>query len=81
MENLETIINEMMLDDEPVPLDLENVGTHDARMTHSDQETSNDMSYDDVCAIDWKGYQAHKRAGKKGPNGSGTWHRGKGGDE
>ena len=39
------------------------------------------MSYEDVCAIAWKGYKGGKGAGKKGPNGSGTWHRGKGADE
>ena len=54
MEKLEITINEMMADDGPVPLDLGNVGTHDAKMTHSDPETSNDMSYDDVCAIAWQ---------------------------
>ena len=48
---LEIIINEMMADDGPVPKDLVNVGTHDARTTHSDQDASNDMSYDDACAI------------------------------
>ena len=39
------------------------------------------MPYEDVCANAWKGYKAGKEAGKKGPNGSGTWHRGKGADE
>ena len=39
------------------------------------------MSYDDVCAIAGKGYKARKGAGKKGSNGSGPWHRGKGADE
>ena len=33
MEKLEIIINEMMADDGPVPLDLGNVGTHDAKAT------------------------------------------------
>ena len=55
MENLEIIIIEMMADDGPVPLDLGNVGTHDAKTTQSDSDKSNDMSYDDVCAIAWKG--------------------------
>ena len=50
-EKLEIIINEMMADDGPVPLDLEIVGPHDAKMTQSDLDTSNDMSYEDVCAI------------------------------
>ena len=81
MEKLEIIINEMMADDGPVPMDLGTVGTHDARTTQSDQDASNDMSYDDVCAIAWKGYKAGKGAGKKGPNGAGTWYRGKGADE
>ena len=37
-----------MADDEPVPMDLGSVGAHDARMTQSDQDASNDMSYGDV---------------------------------
>ena len=71
----------MMADDGPVPMDLGNVCTHDAKMTHSDSDTSNDMSYDDVCAIAWTGNKAGKRTGKKGPNGSGVWRRGEGADE
>ena len=39
------------------------------------------MSYEDVCAIAGKGYKAGKGAGKKGPTGSGPWHRGKRTDE
>ena len=66
MENLEIMINVTMADDGPVPMDLGNVGTHDAKTTPSDSDTSNDMSYDDVC-------EEYKGAGKKGPNGSGTW--------
>ena len=58
MEKLEIIINEMMAD---VPMGLGNVGTHDARTTQSDQDSSNDMSYEDVCAIAWKGYKAARR--------------------
>ena len=67
MEKLEIIINEIMADDGPVPLALENVGTHDARTTQSDQDTSNHMSYDDVYldAIAWKGYTDGKGAGLK----------------
>ena len=81
VEELEIIVNEMMADDGPVPMDLENVGTHDTKMTQNESDTSNDMSYEDVCAIAWKGYKAGKGAGNKGPNGSGTGHRGKGADE
>ena len=80
MEKLEIIVNEMMADDGPVPMDL-GIGTHDTKMTQNDSDTSNDMSYEDVCAIVWKGYKAGKGAGKKGPNGSGTWHRGKRSEE
>ena len=47
MQKLEIIINEMMADDGP-PMDLGNVGTHDARTTQNDQNAMNDMSYDDV---------------------------------
>ena len=50
MEKLEITINGMMADDGPVPIDLGNVGTHDATTTQSDQDASYDMSYDDVCA-------------------------------
>ena len=76
VEKLEIIINEMMADDGPMPMDLGNVGTHDARATQGDQDVSNDMSYDDVCAIAWEGYKVGKGAGKKGPNGAGSWYRG-----
>ena len=81
IEKLDIIINEMMADDGPVPMDLVSVGTHDARTTKSDQDASNDVSYDDVCAIAWRGDKAGRGAGKTGPNGAGTWHRGKGADE
>ena len=81
MEELEIIVNEMMADDGPVPMELRNNGTHDTKTTQNDSDTSNDMSYEDVCAIAWKGYKASKGAGKKGPSESGTWHRGKGADE
>ena len=54
MEKLEIIVNEMMADDGPVPMDLVNVGAYDAKTTQSDSDTSNDMSYEDVCAIAWK---------------------------
>ena len=43
-----------MADDCPLPMHLENVGTHDTKMTQGDSDTSNDMSYEDVCAIAWK---------------------------
>ena len=72
MEKLEIIINEMVADDGPVPMDLGNVGTHDARTTQSDQDARNHMSYDDVCANGWKGHKAGKVAGKKVPNEAGT---------
>ena len=78
MEKLEIIINEMMADCGPVPMDLGNVSGHDTKSRQGDSDT---MSYEDVCAIAWKGYKAGKGAGKKVPNGSGTWHRGKGADE
>ena len=70
MEKLEIIVNEMMADDGPTPMDLGNVAAYDAKTTQSDSDTSNDMSYEDACAIAWKGYKAGKGAGKKGPNGS-----------
>ena len=44
-------------------------------MMQGDQDMNNDMSYDDVCAIGWKGYKAGKGAGKKGPFGPGARHR------
>ena len=43
MEKLEININEMMADDGPVPMDLGNVGSHHAKKTQSDTDTSNDM--------------------------------------
>ena len=75
------MINERLADDRPVPMDLGNVSTHDARTTQSDRDASNDKSYDDVCAIAWKGYIDGRRADVKGPNGAGTWYRGEGVDE
>ena len=44
MEKFEIIVNEMMGDDGPVPMDLGNVGAYDAKTTQSDSDTSNDMS-------------------------------------
>ena len=55
MEKLEIIANEIMSDDGPTLMDLGNVGTHDAKMTQSDSDTSNGMSHEDVCAIASKG--------------------------
>ena len=78
MEKLEIIVNEMMADDGPIPMELGNVCAYDAKTAQSDSVMSNDMSHEDVCATARKGYKAGKGAGKKGPNGSGTWHRGKG---
>ena len=77
MEKLEIIINEMMADCGPVKIGL----GMSVRTTQGDQDASNDMSYDDVCAIAWKGYKSGERTGKKGPNEAGTWYRGKGADE
>ena len=62
-------------------MDLGYVGAYDAKTTQSNSDTSNDMSYEDVCAIAWKVYKAGKGTGKKGPSGLGVWHRGKGADE
>ena len=64
-----------MTDDGPIPMDLVNVGAYDAKATQNDSDVTNDMSHEDVRARVWKGYKAGKGAGKKGPNGSGTWHR------
>ena len=75
MEKLEIIINEMIADDGPVPMNLGNVSVHDTKSTQGDSDTSNDKSYEDVCAIGWKGYKAAKGAGKKGSKGSKPdWH-------
>ena len=65
MEKLEIIINKMMADEGPVPMDLVIVSGHDTKSTHGDSDTSNDMSYEDVCAIAWKGYRASKGVGKR----------------
>ena len=43
MEKLEIIINEMMADEGPTPMDLGNVVAYDAKTTQSDSDTSNDM--------------------------------------
>ena len=55
VEKVEIILNEMMTDDGPVPMDLGNVSGHDTKSTESDYDTSNDMSCEDVCAISWEG--------------------------
>ena len=81
MEKLEIIVIEMVADDGPVPMDLGNVGMHVGKSSQNDSDASNDMSHEEVCTIAWKVYKAGKGAGRKGPVGSGTWHRGKGGDE
>ena len=65
MDKLDFIVNEMMADDGPMTMDLGSVGAYDAKTTLSDLDTSNDMSYKDVCAIAWKGYKAGKEAGKR----------------
>ena len=39
---------------------------HDTKMTQNDSDTSNDMSYEDVCAIAWKGYKAGKGSRQEG---------------
>ena len=49
-------------------MDLGSVSGYDTKTTQGDSDTSNDMSYEDVCATAWKGYKARKGAGKKGPN-------------
>ena len=63
---LEIIVNEMMADEGPVPIDLGNVGTHDTKMTQNDFDTGNDMSYEDVCAIAWERIQGRQRSRQKG---------------
>ena len=71
MKKSEIIINEMMADDGPVPLDLGNVGMHDARMMQSDQDMNSDVSFDDMCAIAWKRKQSRQRSRQTG-QGRGT---------
>ena len=56
----------MMADDGPLPTDLGNFGTHDARTTKSDQDASNDISYDDVRVVAWKRCKDAEGAGKQG---------------
>ena len=47
-------MHEMMSDEGPVPMDLENVGTHGTKMTQNDSETTNDISYEDVAPMPGK---------------------------
>ena len=56
MEKLEIIVNEMMADDGPVPMDLGNASGYDTKTSQRDSDTSNRR----VCAIAWKGYKAAK---------------------
>ena len=61
MENLEIIINEMMADDGTGTNGPKEMSVRtSAKKTQSVSDTSNDMSYEDVCAIAWKGYKAGK---------------------
>ena len=60
-----------MADDGPVPMDLGNVGMHDARMMQSDQDMNNDVSFEDMCAIAWKRKQSRQRSRQTG-QGRGT---------
>ena len=69
-------MKEMMADDGPVPKDLESSGTHDTKMTQNDSDTRATTCHMKTCAP-----LTGKGAGKKGLDGSGTWHRGKGTDE
>ena len=71
MEKLEIIINEMMADDGPMPMDLGNVSGYDTKSRQGDSDKNNEMSYEDVCAIAWKGCKAGTGAGQKGPQTSG----------
>ena len=82
MEKLEIIINEMIADDGPLPMDLVKCRyARCARRRRVTSDASNNMSYDDVCAISRNWYKTSKGAGTKGPNGAGTWYRGKGDDK
>ena len=72
-EKLSIIINEMVPDDGPVPKDLGSVGMQVARTTHSYQDASNNMSYDNVRAMSGTKFKVGKGADKKGPNGAGEW--------
>ena len=71
MEKLEIIVNEIMADDGPVPMELGSGGTHDTKTTQNDSDTSNDMSCEDMCAIAWKGYKAGKGGSKAKGKGKG----------
>ena len=68
MEKLEIIINEMMADDGPVPMD---------RFGHEQRHVMRRR----VCGRLERVQISGKGTGKKGPNGQGVWHRGKGADE
>ena len=64
MGKLEIVINEMMADDGPTPMDLGNVSGCDTKTTQGDSDASDDMSYADVCVIACKGYKAGKGMGQ-----------------
>ena len=48
IEKLEIIVNEMMADEGPTPMDLGYVGAYDTKTTQRDLR--NDVSHEDVCA-------------------------------
>ena len=70
MEKLEIIINELMANGGPTPMNLGNVGAHDAKTTQSDPGyEQRHVMRRRVC---------HRLEGVQGPA---KWHRGKGADE
>ena len=78
MQKLEIIVNEMMADDAPVPMDLGNVGAYDAKTTQSGSDTSNDMSYEDVCATCLERIQSRQGSRQEGTEWIGnmaSWER------
>ena len=78
MEKLEILVNEMMADEGPLPVDLGSVGVHDTKTTHGESDTINDMSYEEMCVITWKVYKNRQGSRQEGTERIGnvaSWER------
>ena len=64
MEKLDIIINGMMADDGPTPMDLGNVSGYDTKTTHSTRTRTRTCHTKDVCAIAWKGTRPAREASR-----------------
>ena len=67
----------MMADDGPTEMDLGNVSGYDTKSTQGDSDTSNDMSYEDVChrLESVQGQQEIRKVGIERVRNMASWQR------